>query len=40
MTVFDNVALPLRQTTTLSPKEIEKKVMARIEQTELTEAAV
>ena len=39
MTVFDNVALPLRQTTTLSPNEIEKKVMARIEQTELTEAA-
>jgi phospholipid/cholesterol/gamma-HCH transport system ATP-binding protein len=39
MTVFDNVALPLRQTTDLSPKEIEKKVMARIEQTDLTEAA-
>jgi len=39
MTVFDNVALPLSQTTTLSPKEIEKKVRARIEQTELTEAA-
>ena len=39
LTVFDNVALPLRQTTTLSPKEIEKKVTARIEQTELTEAA-
>lgn len=39
MTVFDNVALPLRQTTTLGPDEIEKKVMARIEQTELTEAS-
>ena len=39
MTVFDNIALPLRQTTTMSPKEIEKKVMARIEQTELAEAA-
>ena len=39
MTVFDNVALPLRQTTTLSPAEIEKKVMARIEQTELAESA-
>jgi phospholipid/cholesterol/gamma-HCH transport system ATP-binding protein len=39
MTVFDNVALPLRQTTTLSLNDIEKKVMARIEQTELTEAA-
>ena len=38
MTVFDNVALPLRQTTFMSPAEIEKKVMARIEQTELTEA--
>ncbi len=39
LTVFDNVALPLRQTTAMSPKDIEKKVMARIEQTELTEAA-
>ena len=39
MTVFDNVALPLRQTTTMVPKEIERKVMARIEQTDLTEAA-
>src|SRR4030065_940115 len=38
MTVFDNIALPLRQTTNLSRKEIEQKVMARIEQTELTEA--
>lgn len=40
MTVFDNVALPLRQTTHLSKKEIESKVMKRIEQTELTEAAL
>ena len=39
MTVFDNIALPLRQTTTMSPKEIEKRVMARIEQTDLAEAA-
>ncbi len=39
MTVFDNVALSLRQTTTMNPNEIEKKVTARIEQTELTEAA-
>jgi phospholipid/cholesterol/gamma-HCH transport system ATP-binding protein len=39
MTVFDNIALPLRQTTNLSRKEIEQKVMARIEQTELTGAA-
>ena len=39
MTVFDNVALPLRQTTTMSSKEIDEKAMARIEQTDLTEAA-
>ncbi|OPY60699.1 MAG: putative phospholipid import ATP-binding protein MlaF [Syntrophorhabdaceae bacterium PtaU1.Bin034] len=39
MTVFENVALPLVQTTSLSSKEIEEKVMTRIEQTELTEAA-
>jgi len=39
MTVFDNIALPLKQTTHLSKKEIETKVMNRIEQTELTEAA-
>ncbi len=39
MTVFDNIALPLRQTTHLSGKEIEKRVKAKIEQTELTEAA-
>jgi phospholipid/cholesterol/gamma-HCH transport system ATP-binding protein len=39
MTVFDNVALPLRQTTKLSKPEIEKRVMQRIEQTELTEVA-
>jgi phospholipid/cholesterol/gamma-HCH transport system ATP-binding protein len=38
MTVFDNIALPLRKTTHMSPKEIKKKVMARIEQTELTDA--
>ena len=38
MTVFDNIAMPLRQTTGMSPKEIKEKVMARIEQTELTEA--
>ena len=37
MTVFENVALPLRQTTNLKKKEIEEKVMMRIEQTELTE---
>jgi phospholipid/cholesterol/gamma-HCH transport system ATP-binding protein len=37
MTVFENVALPLRQTTRMGKKEIEEKVMARINQTELTE---
>jgi phospholipid/cholesterol/gamma-HCH transport system ATP-binding protein len=37
MTVFENVALPLRQTTRLGKKEIAEKVMASIEQTELTE---
>jgi len=40
MTVFDNVALPLRQTTHLRKKEIESKVMKRIEQTELVEATL
>lgn len=39
MTVFDNVALPLRRTTKLGKAEIREKVMARIEQTELTEVA-
>ena len=38
MTVFENVALPLRQTTDLKKKEIEKKVMSRIEQMELADA--
>ncbi len=38
MTVFENIALPLQQITNLSKKEIESKVMVRIEQTELTEA--
>jgi phospholipid/cholesterol/gamma-HCH transport system ATP-binding protein len=37
MTVYDNVALPLQQTMNLSKTEIERRVMARIEQTELTE---
>ncbi len=39
LTVFENVALPLKYTTKLKKKEIEKKAMARIEQTELTEVA-
>jgi phospholipid/cholesterol/gamma-HCH transport system ATP-binding protein len=39
MTVFENVALPLRQTTRLPKNEIADRAMARIEQTELTEVA-
>jgi len=39
MTVFDNVALPLVEKTRLKKSEIYKRVMARIEQTELTDAA-
>ena len=37
MTVFENIALPLRQTTNLRKKEIEKRVMSRIEQMELSD---
>jgi phospholipid/cholesterol/gamma-HCH transport system ATP-binding protein len=39
MTVFENVAMPLKYTTKLKKKEIEAKAMARIEQTDLTEVA-
>jgi len=39
MTIFENVALPLRQTTHMGKKEIEKKALDSIEQTELTEVA-
>ena len=39
MTVYDNIALPLRETTNLGKSEINRRVMARIEQTELTDAA-
>lgn len=39
MTVYDNIALPLLEKTKLNKSEIHKRVMARIEQTELTEAA-
>jgi phospholipid/cholesterol/gamma-HCH transport system ATP-binding protein len=39
MTVFENVALPLKRTTRLGRREIEAKAMARIQQTELTEVA-
>jgi phospholipid/cholesterol/gamma-HCH transport system ATP-binding protein len=38
MTVYDNIALPLRETTHLSKNEIDQRVMARIAQTELDEA--
>ena len=38
MTVYENIALPLQQTTNLSKKEIEKRAMARIEQLDLLEA--
>jgi len=39
MTVFDNIARPLRRTTSLTRKEIAERVMARIEQTDLTDVA-
>jgi phospholipid/cholesterol/gamma-HCH transport system ATP-binding protein len=39
MTIFDNIALPLRQTTRLKKKEIEQKVMSRLEQMELDDVA-
>jgi len=39
LTVYENIALPLRETTSMTKGEIDKRVMARIEQTELTEAA-
>ena len=38
MSVFENVALPLKQTTNLKKKEIESRVMKRIEDLELSEA--
>jgi phospholipid/cholesterol/gamma-HCH transport system ATP-binding protein len=38
MTVFENVALPLRQTTDLGKQEIEKRVKKRIEDLELADA--
>jgi phospholipid/cholesterol/gamma-HCH transport system ATP-binding protein len=37
LTVFENIALPLKQTTRMNEKEIEGKVMERIEQLELSE---
>jgi phospholipid/cholesterol/gamma-HCH transport system ATP-binding protein len=39
MTVYDNIALPLRETTNMGHAEIDSRVMARIEQTELRDAA-
>lgn len=39
MTVFENIALPLRQTTRLTPEEIEERVQTRMEQMDLTEVA-
>ncbi|OPY62726.1 MAG: putative ABC transporter ATP-binding protein [Syntrophorhabdaceae bacterium PtaU1.Bin034] len=38
MTVYENIAFPLQQTTNLGRKEIEKKVLKRIADLELTEA--
>lgn len=38
MTVFENIALPLRETTNLSRSEIDRRVTARVEQTELSDA--
>ncbi len=39
MTVYDNVALPLRETTRLKKTEIEEKAMSRIHQVDLADAA-
>ena len=39
MTVFENIALPLREKFRFTKKDIEDKVRARIEQLELTEVA-
>jgi phospholipid/cholesterol/gamma-HCH transport system ATP-binding protein len=38
MTAYENIALPLQETTNLGKAEIDRKVMARIEQTELGDA--
>lgn len=38
LTVYDNIALPLRETTNLKKEEIDRRVISRVEQTELTEA--
>lgn len=38
MNVYENIALPLRETTNLDGKEIERRVMARVGQTDLEDA--
>ena len=38
LTVYENIALPLVETANLKKEEIHQRVMARVEQTELTEA--
>ena len=40
MTVYENVAIPIRETMNLRKAEIDRRVMARIEQAELGEAAL
>lgn len=39
LTVYENIALPLRQTTGMGKEDIREKVMSRIEQTELVQEA-
>jgi len=39
MTVYENIALPLRETTNLKKAEIDLRVTARMEQLELSDAA-
>ncbi len=39
LTVYQNIALPLRETTKLTKAEIDLRVMARIEQTELSDSS-
>ena len=40
MTVYENVAIPIRETMKLSKPEIDRRIMARIEQAELSEAVL
>jgi phospholipid/cholesterol/gamma-HCH transport system ATP-binding protein len=39
LTVFENIALPLQQTTNMSRKEIERRVTEKVDQMELSEEA-